>query len=203
MSPTMRPNTSIVRRGASSVLNQNNIPMLIAALPVIMDTSAEVGAQFTKKKAVEFAEKGGDWEPNAPDTLAWKAPETRPMHGRTGLLTQAIEIRSKHEDHPPPARGKQRLIGWFEQQHPDPQIRGDRHLTMAEIATVHEYGLESGGNLPGDSGGSLWDIPPRPYLSVVADRHGEEILMTTAAAALEQILAFNSIRSIQITRVRA
>lgn len=190
------PPKPLVRRSGrnKNIVDVNNIPNLLRSLPGIRGAAVRVGAVQMKKEMADYAVKN-EWVPNAPETVEWKG-HSDVMTGRTGALGANIEVRTETDEMPAPnpMRGSQQLVGWFDTPHPDPSLSG-REFTMAELAWIHEMGVEAGGDagLPGDTGGSYWDVPPRPWASVVADTKGDEILVGVALAALEGIFAFNNI----------
>lgn len=190
------PPKSVVRRFGrnKTVVDVNNIPNLLRALPLIREGAVQVGATQMHNEMQQYAHNN-EWVPNAPETVDWKG-HSDPMIGRTGALLSNIEVRSSTDEMPAPAPslGAQRLVGWFDGEHPDPSFAG-RTFTFAELAWIHELGVEKGGNvgLPGDTGGSYWEIPPRPWASSVADMKADDVLLGMALAALEGIFAFNNI----------
>lgn len=191
----MAPKPTVRRLGRNrSVVDVNNIPNLLSSLPAVYQGAVEVGSKQFENDMRAYA-SANEWVPNAPGTVEWKG-HADPMIGRTGSLLAGIETRASTDEMPapPPSAGAQRLVGWFgDQMHPDPSFAG-RQFTLAEIGWIHELGVEKGGSvLPGDTGGSYWDIPPRPWPSAVADRKGDEALVAMALAALEGIFAFNNI----------
>jgi hypothetical protein len=183
------PPRATIRRGRNiTILDFDNTPRLLAVLPFLKVAAVEMGAAALKREMEKiFATQGGDdpWGPNSDLTIRWKG-HNRIMQGRTGSLSDRIDIRIGSAEIPPVERPhEQRLIGWFDEPHPDSATG----LTVGEVAMAHEFGVLSGENLPRHSGqgsdpifgmtgrrGTAMDIPPRPWASAAADGQGDEIL---------------------------
>lgn len=174
--------TKVSRQSNVTVIHQSRIPQLLAALPSISEAACQSGAELLQREMEGLLEREGDgmWEPNSPITVLWKG-HNRILEGRTGTLKGSVEVRSHSIDHPPllPSLGSQRLIGFFDEPHPDSD------LTVAEIAMVHEFGLPYGENVPGhgtqgsDPMGGMFgqfgipmDIPERPVVTTVGRKYG-------------------------------
>lgn len=131
--------------GKSTLRTSNKTALLERKIEKAAAVAAREMARTAKNQALEtfYSDGDGSWPRNEPSTEEWKG-HFKPMAGRTDFLVENLGIQNS--DRPSAMR-----IGWFGEEHPD------SHLTDAELAYAHEFGLSN-------DYGKQW-----PWLSHVAD----------------------------------
>lgn len=181
------PTIKRVVRANYTLLDINWFPDFLAAHRLAAGIVLDTGAVQLQRAAKEvIATEGGQegWPENSDITRDWKGHD-QVMRGRTGTMADSIDVKKADLEGPGNLSiPYQRLVGFFDEPHPDSQTGA----SVAEVAMAHEFGLAYEENIPGHgSGGSRpglgmagidfpMDIPSRPLLSRAADTEGPAVL---------------------------
>lgn len=188
----MMPTVTVTQGAGYRLTEIDAIKPFLAALPDLKRNLA-----FGMGKGLETAVRGayesdgyGSWRPKSPDATA-RAGSGKLMRGLSGTLMDSLSTRFDLTIRPGMDRRSEFVaVGWWPEPHPDHGALGlERQtapLNMAELAVTQELGVRADGAAVGSigeqqwsiggGGGSLWTIPPRPLLTLAADKEGEDIM---------------------------
>lgn len=203
------PTVTVKRHKNITIVDVNNMPQMIASMPIIKEAVADHMGQQMENAVKEVFKAGGiapAWEPNTTLTQQQKGGGD-PLVGMTRQLSSSVTtvrdipggIGSLAETMG--TNPEVRFTGWFGATHAGtaagaPQrfleTRNVPPLTDAQLAFIHEFGLPSSRQ----KGMFKAGIPARPHITQAADCFGPGILEEGALMVAEAVSSFATVKPI-------
>lgn len=195
----VKPNVSHRKfPGGSELFSIETISALVASLPAVAMSALDEGVVRMNQVMEDVYHEGQDgfWEPNSEKTRrVWAAATERDpsskdvmegvlaAQGDLAALTEVVGIGGSKKHNRMAAglrripKGYTRDYGWPDEPRPDRS-----GWTVAQIAMAHEFGYTT------HEGAS---VPPRPWLTAAADKHGEAVTHAMVLDADGALAAFD------------